>query len=53
MNEVVEVDTAQELKQTNFPVSTGDTSHYYSASVQTINQQDIFLTISIGRTTTY
>lgn len=42
VNEVVETETAQETKQTNYPVNTVNTDRYYSEPVQSNSQQDVF-----------
>ena len=42
VNEVVETETANETKQSDYPVYTGNTDRYYSDSVQSNSQQDVF-----------
>ena len=42
VNEVVETETANETKQSDYPVYTGNTDRYYSDSVQSNSQQNVF-----------
>ncbi len=42
VNEVVETETAQEIKQTDYPANTVNTDRYYSEPVQSNSQQDVF-----------